>query len=66
MSTRRAAEKFQIPRSTIQDHVSGRVIPGSRSRRKYLDDEEEKELVDFLLGSTKIGYPQSCKDHWLT
>ena len=57
MSTRHAAEEFQVPRSTIQDHVSG-----SRSGRKYLDDEEEKELVDFLLGSAKIGYPRSRKE----
>ena len=49
MSTIRAAEEFQVQRSTVQDHVSGRVIPGSRSERKYLDNEDEKKLVDFCL-----------------
>ena len=59
MSTRRAAEEFQVPRVTIQDHVAGRVISGSKSGKKHMTDEEEKELVDFLLGSANIGFPQT-------
>ena len=60
LSIRRAAEEYQIPQSTIQDHVSGKVASSANSgQQKYLTDEEEEELVEFLLGSAKIGYPQT-------
>ena len=60
LSIRRAAEEYQIPKSTIQDHVSGKVVSSANSgQQKYLTDEEEEELVEFLLGSAKIGYPQT-------
>lgn len=42
MSLRRAAEEYDIPKSTIQDHVSGKVLPGSKSGQRYLDDQEEE------------------------
>ena len=30
--------------------------------QKYLSDEEEKELLEFLLESAKIGFPRTRKD----
>ena len=62
MSVRREAEEYEIPKSTLPDHVSGRVLSGSKSGQKYLSDEEEKELLEFLLGSAKIGFPRTRKD----
>ena len=54
LSIRRAAEEYQIPKSTIQDHVSKMAVRGANSRQqKYLTKEEE-ELVEILLGSAKI------------
>ena len=62
LSLRQAAEEYQIPKSTIQDHVSGKVLSGSKSGQKYLTDEEEEELVTFLLETAKIGFPRTRKE----
>ena len=49
MSIRRASEHYAIPKSTLGDVISGRVLPGSTSGpRHYLNDEEEEELVTFF------------------
>lgn len=63
MSQRRAAEEFGIPRSTLGDHVRGRVLPGAKSGNpKYLSDQEEVELSRFLLKCSSVGFPRSRKD----
>ena len=36
LSVRRAAEEYQIPKSTIQDHISGKVLSGSKSGAEIL------------------------------
>ncbi len=60
---RRAAEEFGVPRSTLFDRVSGRIQFGARSGpSRYLNDQEEKELVRFLLGCAKIGFARSRQD----
>ena len=59
---RRAAEEYEIPRSTLQDHVSGRVLLGSRSGHQYLSDTEENEVEEFLLESAKMGFPRTRKE----
>ena len=62
LSIRRAAEEYQIPKSTIQDHVSEMAVRGANNRQqKYLTKEEE-ELVEILLGSAKIWYPWTRRD----
>ena len=49
VSIRRAAEMYNIPKSTLQDRLTGHVAFGSRSGPDcYLTDEEEKELVSFI------------------
>ena len=59
-SIRKAAEMYGIPRSTLHDHVSGRIKYGARSGPSpYLTTEEEEELASFLLQSAKIGYPHT-------
>ena len=63
MSVRRAAIDYDIPKSTLGDRVSGRVIPGSTSGpKKLLTEEEEGELVAFVRRCATIGYPKSRKD----
>ena len=53
---------FDIPRSTLYDRISGRVEFGARSGpARYLNDQEEKELVRFLIGCAKIGYAKTRK-----
>jgi len=51
---------YGIPRSTLSDHISGRVLPGSKSGAPtLLSMREEKELVSFLLDCAEIGYGKS-------
>ena len=59
-SLRQASEMFAIPRSTLHDHVSGRIEHGALpGPNPYLTKEEEKELVSFLVRSAGIGYPHT-------
>lgn len=62
MSLRQAEEEYGIPKSTIQDRVSGKILFGSRSGpTPYLNDAEEEKLAMFLEGSASIGYPYTRK-----
>ena len=59
VSLRRAAEMYSIPRSTLHDHVSGKVKEfGKQGPKPYLTIEEE-ELASFLVRCAKIGYPHT-------
>ena len=61
-SIRHAAQSFGIPKSTLHDRVSGKVMFGARSGpTAYLTEEEEDELVAFLTGCASIGYARSKK-----
>ena len=64
MGVNRAALVFNVPRTTLKDRVSGRVIHGSdMGPKKYLTNEEEKELlVEFLLNCAKMRYTKSRQD----
>ena len=43
ISVRRAALEYNIPKSTLQDRLSGKVLPGACSEpERYLSPEEEK------------------------
>ena len=54
---RRAADEFGVLKSTLYDRVSGRISSGARSGPPcYLNDQEEIELVNFLIGCSKIGF----------
>ena len=60
LSVRMAAEQYDIPRSTLHDHVSGKVAMGSRSGpRAYLTMQEEEELITFLKEINSIGYTRT-------
>ncbi|XP_019852802.1 PREDICTED: uncharacterized protein LOC109582507 isoform X4 [Amphimedon queenslandica] len=62
-SIRSAAEKFGVPRSTLSDHVSGKVQNGRHSGpERYLSDEEEKELVRFICKAARMGYAKTRKE----
>ena len=52
---RRAALQYNVPGSTLNNRITGRVPHGKkRGRCKHLSDEEE--LVQFLLCSATFGY----------
>ena len=59
---RRAAELYNIPRSTLSDKVLGKVPLKARSGPPtYLSTDEEEELTSFLLQMAKIGYQNTRK-----
>ena len=63
VSVRLAAEEYGVPRSTLNDKVSGKVPVQAKSGRKaYLTDEEEDRLVEFLVGCASVGYAKSRRD----
>ena len=62
-SIRSAAVEFDIPRSTLSDRISGRVLMGAVSGpNRYLNTQQEEELVHFLLECASIGYPRSRQE----
>ena len=57
---RRVAEEYNIPKSTLHDHLSGKVMEGGHSGLpKYLTDDEEAELEEFLVGCASVGFARS-------
>ena len=63
MSIQRASEVYGVPRTTLQDRVSGKVSLDTRSGvGRLLTDEEECRLADFLIGCVSIGHAKSRKD----
>ena len=63
ISVRKAALMYGIPKSTLGDRISGRVLEGSKSGPlKYLSELEETELISFIIGCAEVGYPKTVKD----
>ena len=50
MGVNRAALEHGVPRTSLKDRLAGRVIHGTKIGPK------EKELVNFLVGCSKMGY----------
>ncbi|KAJ8332145.1 hypothetical protein SKAU_G00428730 [Synaphobranchus kaupii] len=58
MPVRKAARIHQVPRQTLQDRVSGRVVHGSRSGGlTMLSPEDENSLVQYCLYCAPRGFP---------
>ena len=52
-----------MPRTTHQDHISGRVIHGIKPGPKpYLNKAEESELAEFLEVTSSVGYGKTRKE----
>ena len=44
----KAALDYEVPKSSLGDRASGRIVPGRNSSpNRILNDEEETELVSF-------------------
>jgi len=59
LSINKAAILHGVPKTTMKDHLSGRVVHGtSTGPTKYLQNEEEQALADHLsvIESAKAGY----------
>ena len=56
MWVNKAAEQFDMPKTTLNDRISGRVKHGAKlSPPGFLTPEEDQELVDFLVECCKMG-----------
>ena len=63
MGCNRAATEFGVPKTSLKDRVSGRVIHGYKSgKAPYLSHAEEQELYDWLVLCASIGNPKSRDD----
>ena len=63
MGLNRAATEFCVPKTTLNDRVSGRVTHGCKSgRATYLTHAEEEELYEWLVVCASIGYPKRRDD----
>ena len=61
-TVREASEIYGVPKSTLHDRISGKVIHGSCSGpERYLTDTEENSLVKFLYKCSSIGFARSKK-----
>ena len=63
LSGNRAADLHGVPRSTLKDRLSGRVVDGTKPGPKpYLTAQEESELSGHLLQVAKIGFGKTRRD----
>ena len=61
-SIKRAALEHNVPRTTLQDQITGNVEHGSKPGGKpYLNKAEETELANFLQVVAEIGYVKTRK-----
>ena len=48
-SVRRAAEEHRVPRTMLQDRISGKVVHGTKpGPLPYFDKAEEADLAEFI------------------
>ena len=60
---RQAAMSYDLPQLTLHDHVCGKVERGAcPGPTRYLDNEEENELVKCLEGCAQLGRAKSVRD----
>ena len=63
LTVRHAALENNIPKSTLHDRLSGKVLPGAvGGAPRYLDDKEEEELVWWLEGCAEVGCAKSVRE----
>ena len=52
-----AAREHSVPRTSLQNRMSGKVTHGKRPGRKpYLDPDEETQLAEFIIECASVGY----------
>jgi len=63
MGVNRATLEFGVRHTTLKDRVSGGVLHGTNIGPKpYLYYEDEKELVEFLVTCSKMGYGKTRQE----
>lgn len=62
LTIRRACEIYGVLRATLHDRVSGKVkLDSCPGPPKYLSAREEEELLNFVFGCARIGFPRTRK-----
>ena len=62
-SATQATRNHGVPKTTLLDRISGRVIHGVKpGPRPYLSPGEERDLGQFLKDCVKVGYGITRKD----
>ena len=62
MSVSKASVLYGIPRTTLNDHKLGKVLPGAKpGAPTLLSTSEEEDLVDFLI---KSGMDAQGRKYW--
>jgi hypothetical protein len=60
MSHRAAAAEHNVPKSTLTDRLTGKVIQGSKSGPEtILSADDENKLAAYLINVSKKGYGKS-------
>ena len=62
MGVNAVARSHGVPKTTLKDRISGRVVHGSKpGPHQYLTNEEEKNLAHYLEEVADIGYGKTRK-----
>ena len=62
MSQRKAALKFDIPKTTLQNHLRNPEQRIGKGQVPVLSSDEESKVVDWIIESAKRGNPKSSLD----
>jgi hypothetical protein len=54
---RQVARLFDIPTSSLSDHVNGRTLTRKRGPTSVMTPEEESQLVQYAMKMADLGYP---------
>ncbi|CAH1985428.1 unnamed protein product [Acanthoscelides obtectus] len=57
-SKKSVAQKYGIPRATIQFRLKNKLAGAKRGRRTYLTEEEEAKIVNWILENDRKGFPR--------
>lgn len=59
---RTVAGHFDIPQSTLADHVHGRILKRKNGLPTVLNEVEEKALEEYIINIRNCGYPLTMDD----
>lgn len=64
LSIRKASAQYGVPRSTLQDKITGKTVDAYRKMGPdtILNTREEQELVQWMIDLNKCGFPRKPDD----
>ena len=62
VSINKASELYGVPKKTLKDRLSGRVVHGTKPGPKPYLRPEEEELVDHLTKLSDVGLPKTRRE----